>query len=217
MMMHRVLTLVSGLSLIAGFAGCALDEEKTEPTKGEVDESEPPGDPTSPHTSGKSDDAAKVLPYVLESVHPYTNNLNKTYTLDLATVVPSCATQVKVHFSALRTEANYDFVSVLSGSGTLVNKYTGTKDNTWSDWATLSSTKRMSVKLTSDSSVVRDGFTIDSVEWAGIVTCPAPPDYNCTGDTIDLRRPAPACGCREISHCTPLTTCLLYTSDAADE
>ncbi len=205
MMMHRVLSLVAGLSL---FAGCAHDDEdKTEPTKGEVDESEPPGDPSSAtKTDGKSDDAAKRLAYVLESAHPYANNLNKTFTVDLAAVVPACATQVKLHFSMLRTETNYDFVSVHNGAGAQVQRFTGAKDNTWTNWVTLSSTKRASVKLTSDSSVVRDGFAIDQVEWDGAVTCPAPPTFNCTGSDIDLRRPAPACGCEEISHCTPLST-----------
>ncbi|MBA3457126.1 MAG: hypothetical protein H0T42_28845 [Deltaproteobacteria bacterium] len=204
MMMHRV--LVAGLALFGLSAGCALDEDKLDPTKGEVDESEPPGDPTTPQASGKSDDAAKRLPYVLESVHPYTNNLNKTYTVDLAAVVPACATQVKLHFATLRTEANYDFVSVHNGAGTQVQRFTGTKDNTWSSWITLSSTKRASVKLTSDTSLVRDGFAIDQVEWDGAVTCPLAPTFNCTGDKIDLVRPAPACGCAEISHCTPLST-----------
>ena len=151
MMMHRVLTLVSGLSL---FAGCALsdDTDKVEPTKGEVDESEPPGDPTQPQGIGKADAAGHQIPFVLESSHPYTNNLNKTYALDLATVVPSCATTVRVHFAMLRTETNYDFVSVLNGNGTVAGtKVSGNKDNTWSAWATLSATKKMSVKLTSDS------------------------------------------------------------------
>ena len=201
MMMHRVLTLVSGLSL---FAGCAVD--KSDPVKGEVDDSEPSGDPTIVQSSGKSDASTKRLPYQLESVHPYTNNLAKTYAVDLAAVVPACATQVKLHFATLRTEADYDFVSVLDGAGTLVQRFDGTHDDTWTEWVTLSSTKRMSVKLTTDYSVVRDGFSIDQVEWDGAVMCPAPPDLNCTGDTIDLRRPAPACGCREISHCTPLST-----------
>lgn len=45
MMMHRVLTLASGLFL---FSACAIDD-KSEPTKGEVDESEPPSDPSVAH------------------------------------------------------------------------------------------------------------------------------------------------------------------------
>jgi len=206
MITRRVLTLVSGLSL---FAGCAIsdDDTKVEPTKGEVDDSEPPGDPTQPQGIGKADAAGHQLPFVLESVHPYTNNLNKTYSLDLATVLPACATTARVHFSMLRTEANYDFVSVLNGNGTVAGtKVSGAKDNTWSAWATLSASKKMSVKLTSDASVVRDGFRIDSVEWDGAVMCPAPPEFNCIGSEIDLRRPAPACGCAEISHCTPFST-----------
>ncbi|MBA3464783.1 MAG: hypothetical protein H0T46_32920 [Deltaproteobacteria bacterium] len=63
----------------------------------------------------------------------------------------------------------------------------------------------MSVKLTSDGSVTRDGFRIDSIEWQGAVPCAAAPEYNCGTTGVDLRRPAPACGCREISHCSPLS------------
>jgi len=201
MMMHRVLTLVSGLTL---FASCALD--KTDPEKGEVDESEPPGDPTIPHSSGKSDEAAQRLAYTLESVHPYTNNLAKTYAVNLATVVPSCATQVKLHFSVLRTEAGYDFVSVRNGSGAEVQRFDGNRDNTWTNWVTLSAAKTMSVRLTTDSSIVRDGFTVDQVEWQGAVACLPSPVLTCSADEVDLRRSAPACGCPEASHCTPLSS-----------
>lgn len=205
MITHRVLSLLAGLSLFA--TSCSLDEDKSEPTKGDVDESEPPGDPTSAQSGPKSDDAAKRLPFSTESAHPYANNLNQTFTLDLASVVPSCATSVKLHFSVLRTEAGYDHVIVRNGTGAEVQRFDGNRDNTWTSWVPLSSAKTMSLKLVTDNSVVRDGFTIDQLEWDGAAAaCPAAPEYNCTGDSIDLRRPAPACGCREISHCTPFST-----------
>ncbi|CAN5729749.1 hypothetical protein BH11MYX3_BH11MYX3_36260 [soil metagenome] len=202
MMMHRVLTLASGLIL---FSACAIDD-KSEPTKGEVDESEPPSEPTVANAGPKADDVRKLVSYDKQSAHPYANNLNQTISMDLATVLPSCATQVKVHFPMLRTEAGYDYLSVRNGSNAEVERYDGNRDNTWTGWIPLSTTKSMSLKLTSDSSVVRDGFTVDQLEWDGYVTCPAPPDFDCAANSIDLRRPAPACGCREISHCTPLTT-----------
>ncbi len=190
---------------VALLSACALD--KTDAPKGEVDESEPPSDPTELQAPGpKADDPRQLVAYTLESAHPYANNLNKTYTLNLGTVLPSCATQVKVHFSVLQTEAGYDSLKVKNGAGSVVATFEGSRNNTWTaNWISLSSSKTMSVVLTTDSSVVRDGFVIDQLEWQGASTCPAPPTFNCTADEIDLRRPAPACGCEELSHCSPLS------------
>lgn len=204
-MMRTLFAYATSVALAASVVGC-VDEEKIEPAKGEVDEEAPPSDPTSLQGPGKSDTSTNVVAFVKESAHPYPNNANLTYALSFATVLPSCATQVRLHFSMLRTEAGYDYVHVRDGAGATVERFDGSRDNTWSQWVRLSSTKSMSVKLTSDSSITRDGFRIDQVEWQGSVTCPAPPDLLCGADSIDLRRPAPACGCREISHCTPLTT-----------
>lgn len=189
---------------VALVSACALD--KTEAPKGEVDESEPPGDPTELAAPGpKADDPRQLVAYSLESAHPYTNNLNKTYTLALQSVLPSCASAVKVHFSVLQTEAGYDQLRVKNGSGAVVETFDGSRNNAWTaNFIPLSASKSMSVQLVTDSSVVRDGFVIDQLEWQGAVTCPAPPELLCSADQIDLRRPAPACGCREISHCTPL-------------
>jgi hypothetical protein len=188
---------------VALLAACALD--KTDAPKGEVDESEPPSDPTELQApGGKSDDPRQLVAYTLESPHPYTNNLNRTFTMNLASVLPSCATQVKVHFSVLQTEAGYDYLRVKNGSGSTVQTFDGSRNNTWTDWVTLSSSKTMSLQLTSDYSVVRDGFVVDQLEWQGAVACLPSPVMACTADQIDLREPAPACGCPETSHCTPL-------------
>jgi hypothetical protein len=185
-------------------SACALD--KTDAPKGEVDESEPPSEPTELQSSGpKSDDPRQLVAYTLESAHPYTNNLNKTYTLSLASVLPSCATQVKVHFSVLQTEAGYDQLRVKNGAGAIVQTFEGSKNNTWTaSWIPLSANKTMSVQLITDSSVVRDGFVIDQLEWQGASACLPSPVMTCTADQIDLRRPAPPCGCQEASHCTPV-------------
>ncbi|MGE0398577.1 MAG: Kazal-type serine protease inhibitor domain-containing protein [Kofleriaceae bacterium] len=189
---------------VALLSACALD--KTEAPKGEVDESEPPSDPTEIQASGpKSDDPRNLVAYTLESAHPYSNNLNKTYTLDLSNVVPSCATAVKLHFSVLQTEAGYDFLRVKNGAGGVVQTFDGSRNNTWtSSWASLSASKTMSVQLVTDYSVVRDGFVIDQLEWQGAAACLPSPLLTCSADEIDLRKPAAACGCPEQSHCTPL-------------
>src|SRR5688572_22978834 len=211
---HSIRSLVSALAVGASlflFTGCALDE-KDEPLKGEVDEDPPMGSPFDGVAIGKADGSQQIVPYRVESIHPYTNNMSKTYTLDFASVLPSCAKQVKLHFSMLRTEANYDFVRVVNGQGTQVASFTGTQDNTWTDWVALSDTKRMSLRLVTDYSIVRDGFIVDAVEWQGHIMCPAPPEILCGPGSIDLRRPAPACGCPEISHCTPYNTVVITHS-----
>lgn len=205
-MMNRVSAWAPGLLLASLSLSACISDDKIEPVKGEVDEDSPPTDPTALTEPGKEDGATQVLAYSKESAHPYANNANLTFALDLASTVPPCTSQVKLHFSVLRTEAGYDFVSVRNGSGTEVQRFDGTKDNTWTNWIPLSSAKTMSIKLTSDASVVKDGFKIDQVEWQGSTVCPAGPQYLCTMTSIDLRRPAPACGCMELSHCTPFST-----------
>lgn len=185
-------------------SACALD--KTEAPKGEVDESEPPLEPDELQAPGpKADDPRNLVAYTLESIHPYTNNMNRTYTLSLGSVLPSCASAVKLHFSVLRTEAGYDYLRVKSGSGATIHTYDGNHDNTWTaSWIPLSANKTMSLQLVTDYSVVRDGFVIDQLEWQGAAACLPSPVMSCSADQIDLRKPAPACGCQETSHCTPL-------------
>ena len=198
--MHRL-----AFATLVLMSACALD--KTDAPKGEVDESEPPSDPTEIQAPGpKSDDPRQLVAYSLESAHPYTNNLNKTYTLALGSVLPSCASQVKVHFSVLQTEAGYDYLRVKNGAGAIVQTFDGSRNNTWTSWVPLSANKSMSLQLTTDGSVVRDGFVIDQLEWQGASACLPSPVMTCTADQIDLRRPAPPCGCQEASHCSPLNS-----------
>src|SRR5687768_13064936 len=91
-----------GTSLLAA---CAPGKDDG---KGVVDDSQPPSIPTEP---GKADGASKVVAFALQSAHPYTNNLDRLYTAPLP-ALPSCASEARLHFSVLRTEAGYDYVSV---------------------------------------------------------------------------------------------------------
>src|SRR6478609_6447675 len=133
MMMNRVSAWVPGLLLASLSLSACLSDDKIEPTKGEVDEEGPPSDPTALTDPGKEDSSSQVvaLTPVVQSAHPYTNSLNKTYPINLSTVAPACASQVRLHFSQLRTEAGYDYVKVLDGAGAQVQSFDGTKDNTW--------------------------------------------------------------------------------------
>src|SRR5262245_4142413 len=73
-------------------AACALDKDDA---KGAVDESLPPAPTTE---DGKADGSDAELPLALESPHPYTNDLDRTWTIDLAAVLPSCAERARLHF-----------------------------------------------------------------------------------------------------------------------
>jgi hypothetical protein len=97
--------------------------------------------------------------YVIASAHNYANSY--TYTWPTKTVTG--ATQIRVHFTKIDVESNYDYVYVLTSTGTQVNKYTGLySSGVWSSWITGNSFK---VKLTTDSSVVKWGFATDLVEY----------------------------------------------------
>ena len=98
------------LLVAAVFAAACAPSDK-EDGKGQVDESEPPGVPSQ---LGKSDASQKVVPVDVQSTHPYANDTVRTYTVPLSGL-PSCAQQARLHFNVLRTEANYDFVTLAPG------------------------------------------------------------------------------------------------------
>jgi Zn-dependent metalloprotease len=97
------------------------------------------------------DDAA-TIPF--ESPHPYGNNGDCTWTYDNGTG------GFAFHFSLLDTEQDFDFVTVRDGNGTVLATYTGTfRRGATSPCIT---TPTGSVQLTSDSSVVAQGFIVDA-------------------------------------------------------
>jgi len=97
--------------------------------------------------------------YVIASAHNYANSY--TYTWPTKTVTG--ATQIRVHFTKVDVESNYDFVYVLNSAGTQYSKLTGLySTGVWSAWVPGTSLK---VKLTTDSSVVKWGFATDLIEY----------------------------------------------------
>ena len=114
-----------------------------EDAKGQVDESAPP---STPLELGKADASSKVVAVNVQSAHPYTNNLNKTYTVPF-TALPSCATDARLHFKVLRTEAGYDYVDVPATG----ESFDGIADDTWTEWFSLSSTTAGRVRRPSGS------------------------------------------------------------------
>jgi hypothetical protein len=94
---------------------------------------------------------------IVESPHPYPNNHNNTWTL-----TRSGALRMKCHFAYIHTESNFDCVYILDGAENVCSVYTGDFDDVWSVWVRGDTIK---IRLTSDSSIVDDGFVIDWAEW----------------------------------------------------
>ena len=185
------------LFTLAGALGAACTPAK-EDAKGEVDSTEPPAIPTE---LGKADGADHQVPVNVESAHPYTNNLNKTYAVPL-TGLPSCASEARLHFSVLRTEANYDFVTV-EPTGAPTQEFDGNLDDTWTQWFPINGTS-VRVRLESDASVTRHGFVVDKVEWQGSPICPAVYWEPCGAGTVDVAPQPGTCDCPQQPQCVPL-------------
>jgi hypothetical protein len=96
--------------------------------------------------------SGQIESYSLESPHPYPNNYNNSWT-----ITKSGASKIRVQFSYIETETNYDFVTTSAGDS-LHGRYT----NLWSNWSNGSS---ITVSLTSDVSVQYSGFRIDKIEY----------------------------------------------------
>jgi hypothetical protein len=178
-------------------AGCM---DKVEPGKGEIEEESPPGTPLPGPSEGKGDGEALRFNVSVESAHPYTNNLNRTYPVSLAGIVPSCARRARLHFATLRTEAGYDFVTV-EGPYSARQSFDGSRDNTWSQWFELDTTLALTVRLQTDYSVTRDGFRIDSVEVEASVLCPAIAIRACESNQLDTNPSRGTCECPRHATC----------------
>jgi hypothetical protein len=186
-------------ALLAG-AGCAMDKEEL--PKGEVDRSSPPGSPTPGPREGKADGSA-IYALSVESAHPYANNLEKTFRVDLAGLAPTCVSgAVRVHFAQIRTEAGYDYVHLDSPTEGRVESYDGNRDDIWSQWVATNDEMYINVVLESDYSITRHGFVIDAVEFQGFPVCPRWAIRVCEAGTVDVN---PA---RGVCECEPQPTCV---------
>lgn len=174
------------VGLIAAAAGCT--DAAKEDAKGQVDESGPPSSPTQ---LGKSDASQKTVDVDVQSAHPYTNNLYRTYNVPL-TDVPWCASTARLHFKVLRTEANYDYVTVVDTG----EEFDGIADDTWSGWFATSGLTNARVRLETDGSITRHGFEIDKIEWDGVPNACAPVlDPECAAEEVDLAATPGVCAC----------------------
>ncbi|TFG98965.1 MAG: hypothetical protein E4H14_20550 [Candidatus Thorarchaeota archaeon] len=97
---------------------------------------------------------------VVQSAHPYTNNFDYTWTITKAG-----ASQIRVHFTQIDVESNYDYVYVYDYANAQLHKLTGLySSGGWSAWSYGESIK---VRLDTDYSVTKWGFAIDQIEYEG--------------------------------------------------
>ena len=196
------LRIVSVFAIAALAAGCV---DKADPGKGEIESELPPSSPLGAPAEGKSDSGGVVIQLAVESGHPYTNNLDRLYAVELAALVPTCAVGARVHFTSIRTEAGYDYLHLIDSSGEY-QTFDGDHTNVWSEWGAIGGTKRLQLRLDTDESVVKDGFRIDAVEYQNaVLRCPAPAITACPAGQVDVT-PAPSpCQCRGATVCAPAT------------
>ncbi len=185
------------LSLAFALLATACMAEKDD-AKGVVDDSLPPSIPAD---LGKADAADNTVALSVDSPHPYANNVDRAFHVDLASRLPACASGARVHFSVLRTEAGYDYVDLEVG-GRVVQSFDGTHDDTWSTWFDVVASG-LDVRLSTDESVTRHGFTIDRVEWTGGGDRCAPLVPCATGE-IGVVAPTADCACPDQPACYPI-------------
>ena len=93
----------------------------------------------------------------LQSAHPYSNNMNKTwvYTHPMVTDI------LEITFSAnTETESNYDFIYIFDGYDNQIGQYSGTQ---LAGKTITIPGNIVKIKLTSDSSVTKNGFTVSTI------------------------------------------------------
>ncbi|MBA2538974.1 MAG: hypothetical protein H0V17_05010 [Deltaproteobacteria bacterium] len=167
--------------------------------KGVVDDSQPPSIPTG---LGKADGSSKLVAVNVQSPHPYANNLDRTFSVSLANL-PPCAQQARLHFRVLRTEADFDFVTV-EPAGAPAQTFDGDRDDTWTDFFPINGTS-VTVRLESDFSITRHGFEIDQIEWEGLAEgCPLVKFPPCADDAVDTAAIPGTCECPAIPLCAAL-------------
>jgi hypothetical protein len=158
-----------------------------------------------PTEAGKADASANVVAVNIQSPHPYANNLNRVFAVPM-TSLPQCTTSARIHFRVLRTEADYDYVTI-EPVGQPKQEFTGRHDDTWSEWFALAATYA-NVRLESDSSIRRHGFEIDQIEWNDEPNS-CPQVGTCGAGMVDCARAPAACECRPQPVCAPIANALV--------
>lgn len=91
-----------------------------------------------------------------QSAHPYTNNYNGTQTY-----TKTGAQKVKLHFSSIALESNYDYIYIKDKNGNTVATYTGTYSDIWVEVTGDTAV----INLVTDYSVTANGYVVDQAGY----------------------------------------------------
>ncbi|MFX0029208.1 MAG: caspase family protein, partial [Candidatus Hermodarchaeota archaeon] len=103
-----------------------------------------------------------VYSYSLDSPHNYPNNYDRTWS-----IYHTNAAYIRVHFDHFDLEYNYDYLFL--GDSDLIDDwyyeaYTGYSTGFWSGWIPLLNDHRIYIRMITDSSITKWGFSIDKYE-----------------------------------------------------
>ena len=99
-----------------------------------------------------------TISHIVETPHPYLNNLDKTYTITANEGV----SQVRVHFAEIDLMSDGDQITVMDSGDNVLTTYTGKGEDVWSPW--VSGTVVKVRILTNDYGNTGYGFYIDGYE-----------------------------------------------------
>ncbi len=109
-----------------------------------------------PDRSGPKDSLWKSREMVLESAHPYLENLNETQTIK----IPG-AKYIRVKFSKFELEKGYDYVRVADATGNTIEKITGAGTHYTSDYVEGDT---ITINFVTDRSMSMWGYLIEEIE-----------------------------------------------------
>lgn len=111
---------------------------------------------TRPERSGPKDGSWKSREMILESAHPYLDNVNEVKTI----TVPG-AKYIRVKFAKFDLERGYDYVRVADSTGNTVEKVTGTGTDYTTDYIEGNT---LTINFVTDRSTSKWGYLIQEIE-----------------------------------------------------
>jgi hypothetical protein len=121
--------------------------------------------------------AATTEAYTLESAHNYANSFDYTWT-----ITKTGASQIRVYFDRYQVESNYDYIYVMSKTGSTFNTYTSSTMK-YAVWSSYSYSDTIKIRLKTDSSVVYYGFKITQIDYTAGSSDTTPPTVSVTAPT----------------------------------
>lgn len=106
----------------------------------------------------------------ISSAHPYPHKHKETFTIE-----HPGARFIRVHFAKFDLEQGYDFLKLYNQDGTVADSLTGTR--TAAFWTNEVEGSSLKLEFTSDDTVNKYGFDIDSYSWT---------DYNGETHTVQV-------------------------------